>query len=258
MENFSIIDIDGTNGRNDWDVLDMSPNTKAFLKRVYADGLGKYERRLKSVGLAGGTRALDAGCGLGQWTLALSGMCDEVYGIDVSKDRISACTAIVEALTIGNVNFVAGHLERLPYPDAYFDRLICYSVLYLTDYEKSIAEFARVTQAGGLIYISTNGIGRYIHDVVKRPNPAPDFNPRIYGLKTILNTLSGRRTDLSLRNGGTAMSPRGACRILSDCGFEIVDIGPEGTLQGGKESFVAARHYGFTGAFDILARKKEL
>lgn len=240
----------------DWNSFDLLPNTKAFLKRVYASGLAKYERRLASLGFSGGERALDAGCGLGQWSVVLSQMCGDVCGIDVSEERVSACNAIMDALKICNTQFVTGPLEQLPYPDAHFDRVICYSVLYLTDYEKSIKEFARVTRTGGLVYISTNGIGRYIYDVIKRPNPAPDFDPRIYGLKTILNTFSGKRSGLSPQNGGVAMNPARTSKILLNSGFEILEIGAEGTLREGKESFVSARHYGFTGAFDILARKK--
>ncbi len=241
----------------DWDAFDLTPNTKAFLKRVYASGLEKYEKRLTSLGFPGGERALDAGCGLGQWSVVLSGMCKEVSGIDVSEERVTACTAIADALKIGNTQFVSGPLEKLPYPDAHFDRLICYSVLYVTDYEKSIEEFARVTRAGGLVYISTNGIGRYLFDVVKRPNPAPDFDPRIYGLKTLWNSVIGRRSGLSSKNGAVAMYISRTRGLLEKNGFEIVKSGAEGSLGEGSAPFQPGRYFGFTGAFDILARKRE-
>ena len=240
----------------DWDAFDLSPNTRAFLKRVYASGLDKYERRLVSLGFPGGKRALDAGCGLGQWSMVLARMCEEACGIDVSPERVSACTAIAEAMGITNSKFSSAHLECLPFPDGHFDRLVCYRVLYLTDYEKSIEEFARVTQSGGLVYISTNGMGRYLYDIVKRPNPAPDFDPRLYGIKTILNTFTGKRTGLSPQNGGVAMNHGKTRRILERNGFEIVDSGPEGRLLDGKEPFLPGRYLSLVSAFDILARKK--
>ena len=256
MRKVSKIDINNINEKCEWDAFDLSPNTKAFLKRVYAAGLGKYERRLNSLGFGGGARALDAGCGLGQWSLVLSSLCEEVCGVDVSAERIEACQKIVEAAGIGNARFATAHLEKLPFDDAYFDRVVCYSVLYLTHYEQSIAEFARVTRRGGLVYISTNGIGRYLFDVIKRPNPAPDFDPRVYGAKTIMNTLLGRRQGLSPQNGGVAMNKARTQQVLREHGFEIVDCNYEGRLLGNEESFLPGRYLGLVSAFDILARKK--
>lgn len=238
-----------------WDEFDLTPNTKAFLKRVYASGLDKYARRLTSLGFNGGKKALDAGCGLGQWSMVLSQICEEVCGIDVSPERISACTNIAKSMGIANAHFSSAHLERLPFPDKHFDRVICYSVLYLTDYQKSIEEFSRVTQSGGLVYVSTNAIGRYLYDIVKRPNPAPDFDPRIYGIKTIANTLFGRRTDLSSSNGGVAMPRKKTIHLLEKNGFKIVDSGAEGTLMGCNEPFQPVRYLGMVSTFDILAWK---
>lgn len=255
MYNTAVMNAGYIENKCNWDALGLAPNTKAFLKRVYASGLDKYERRLATLGFANGTRALDAGCGLGQWSLVLSNLCDEVQGVDVSSERIKACNSIANALGVNNMQFSEAHLEKLPFSDAYFDRVICYSVLYLTNYEQSIAEFARVTKSGGLVYISTNGIGRYLFDVVKRPNPAPDFDPRVYGVKTIINTLFGRRNGLSPQNGGVAMGRTRTEGLLRTNGFEIVDSGCEGRLLGGNEPFLPGRYLGLVSAFDILARK---
>lgn len=255
MRKVSKIDTKSIADKCNWDAFNLAPNTRAFLRRVYASGLGKYERRLETLGFVGGTRGLDAGCGLGQWSLVLSNLCDEVQGVDVSSERIEACNSIANALEVNNTQFSVAHLESLPFPDDYFDRLICYSVLYLTNYEQSIAEFARVMKSGGLIYISTNGIGRYLFDVVKRLNPAPDFDPRIYGIKTIMNTLIGRRHGLSPQNGGVAMGRTRTEKLLRLNGFEIVDSGCEGRLLGGNEQFLPGHYLGFVSAFDILARK---
>jgi len=255
MRKVSKIDIENIADKCDWDAFDLTPNTKAFLKRVYAPGLDKYERRLTTLGFADGMRALDAGCGLGQWSLVLSNLCGEVLGVDVSSERIEACNSIANALEVNNAQFSVAHLENLPFPDDYFDRLICYSVLYLTNYEHSIAEFARVMKSDGLVYINTNGIGRYLFDVVKRLNPAPDFDPRIYGIKTIMNTMIGRRHGLSPQNGGVAMCRTRTEKLLRLNGFEIVDSGCEGRLLGGNEPFLAGHYLGLVSAFDILARK---
>ena len=177
-----------------WDRLELGPNTRSFFKRVYADGLDKYTRRLRALGFAEGERGLDAGCGLGQWSFALAGMCNEVWCVDVSQERIDACVRISTRMKKTNVRFVHGVLESLPFKSASFDRVLCYSVLYQTHYEKSLQEFARVTRKGGLIYLSTNDIGRFLQHIIQRPNPTSDFDPRADGLATIWNTLIWQET----------------------------------------------------------------
>ena len=238
-----------------WDQLDLGPNTLLFLRRVYAAGLGKYARRLEALGLSGGHRALDAGCGLGQWSFALAGSCGEVHGVDVSHERIDACKKIGGNLGINNVQFVLGHMEDLPFQDGFFDRIVCYSVLYLTHYEKSIEELARVTMPGGLVYISTNDIGRYVYDIVECPNPAADFNPRKFGAMTFWNTLIGKRTGLSPATGGVVMNKSRTIRLLENAGFEIVDSGQEGKIVQSTENFMFGSYWGLISTFDVLARK---
>lgn len=237
------------------DQLDLGPNTRLFLQRVYAGGLGKYTRRLEALGLLEGHRALDAGCGLGQWSLALAGLCGEVHGVDVSYERIDACKKLSRSLGVTNVEFAISQLEHLPFRDNCFDRIVCYSVLYLTHYEKSIEELARVTSPGGLLYISTNDVGRYVYDIVKCPNPAADFSPRRFGAMTFWNTFMRKRSGLSPATGGVIMNKSRTIDLLKSVGFEIVDSGPEGRILGNTENFMSGSYCGLTSTFDVVARK---
>ena len=77
-------------------LLALNTESDAFLRRVYADGLGKYADRLSQHGLSGCSRVLDAGCGYGQWGLALAADCDRVEAVDVDADRL----AFVEAMAV--------------------------------------------------------------------------------------------------------------------------------------------------------------
>lgn len=239
-----------------WDQLDLGPNTRSFLKRVYAGGLDKYSRRLRSLGFASGARGLDAGCGLGQWSFALAGMCSEVWGVDVSRERLDACTRIAASMAIGNVHFVHGALEHLPFENASFDRVLCYSVLYQTYFENAIAELARVTRASGLLYLSTNDIGRFLQHVISPSNRAPDFDPRAYAWKTLWNSVRGRRTGLSMQPGGVVTRKVKVVRLLRESGFEVIDCGPEGMTGGAEEPFMSGRYFGLTATFDVLARRR--
>jgi SAM-dependent methyltransferase len=238
-----------------WEPLEFGPNTRAFLKRVYASGLDKYVRRLRALGFAGDWRGLDAGCGVGQWTFALATMCSEVYGVDTSLERLCACEQMAKACRFANVRFMTAMLEDLPFGDASFDRVLCYSVLYQTHYEKALREIARVTREGGLLYVSTNDVGRFLQYTIERPNPAPDFDPRAYGLATLWNTLIGRRKGLSMQAGGVVTWKRRVLRLLSDSGFQVIESGPEGRLMGGTESFLSGSFFGLSTSFDVLARR---
>jgi ubiquinone/menaquinone biosynthesis C-methylase UbiE len=234
---------------------ELGPNALGFLKRVYRHGLSRYGARIKAVGLAGRAHVLDAGCGLGQWTLALASECARTIGIDVARERVAVCRLLAQAGGRDNADFVVGSLEQLPFATGSFDGAISYSVLYFTDYRRAIAEIGRVLRSGGLFYLSTNGVGRYLYDVVHNPHPAADFHPRAYGLRSLMNTLLGRRVGLSAQSGTAAMSPKGTVRALQSAGFEIVAWGPEGSLGTGDAAMQRASYWGITTVFDVLARK---
>ena len=235
---------------------ELGPNALGFLKRVYRDGLDRYRARISAVGLNNRKHVLDAGCGLGQWSLALALDCARVTGIDFAQERTTVCRHLALATQCENAGFVAGSLERLPFATGSFDGAISYSVLYFTDYRRAIAEVGRVLRPGALFYLSTNSVGRYLYDIVHNPYPAPDFNPRAYGLRSLANTLLGRRTDLSTRAGTTAMSPKGTVRALQSAGFEVLACGPEGSLGKGDAALQRASYWGITAVFDVLAQRR--
>jgi SAM-dependent methyltransferase len=235
---------------------ELGPNALGFLKRVYRDGLSRYQARIKAVGLSGREHVLDAGCGLGQWSLVLARDCGRATGIDLARERVAVCRLLAQAARCDNAHFVAGSLEALPFGDRSFDGLLSYSVVYFTDYRRTFAEFHRVLRSGGLLYVSTNAIGRYLYDVVRNPNPAADFNPRRYGVRSLVNTFLGRRQGLSAERGTAAMSHRGTRAALAEVGFEVLALGPEGSLGAGGEPFQFGRYLGLPGVFDVLARRR--
>ena len=65
-----------------------SDSEKSFFQRIYSDGIIKYKRRLQAIGFSGEEMVLDAGCGYGQWSLALSELNKNVESLDFSKKRI--------------------------------------------------------------------------------------------------------------------------------------------------------------------------
>src|SRR5579863_2089807 len=93
----------------------FSDGEMAFVKRIYKDGLARYERRLMQYGFVGLDNVLDAGCGFGQWSLALAGLNRMVEACDESADRIDVVAAMASTLGIGNLNARQASLYKLPY-----------------------------------------------------------------------------------------------------------------------------------------------
>ncbi|RMD99635.1 MAG: class I SAM-dependent methyltransferase [Calditrichaeota bacterium] len=240
----------------------LGPNDAGFLQRVYADGLSKYETRLRQIGFHQLDRVLDAGCGFGQWSFALAETCQSVVGIDASQVRISVCESLRQVFGAYNAEFQVANLQALPFKNASMDGIFCYSAIFFTDYRKTIAEFSRVLRPGGLVYICANGPGRYLFEIVHNPHSVDDFNMRTYAIKTFLNSLFGRWQNFSLTNGVRIMSPRKTCKVLQSCGLHILGVGPEASVRRSEfspvgQAFHAPTFWGLTNVFEILAVKKD-
>lgn len=233
----------------------LGPNGVSFMRRVYATGLDRYRRRLAAVGLCGSERLLDAGCGLGQWSLAAAPTVAHVTGVDMSEARVTVCRCMARALDVRNAEFQQAELERLPLCNGSFDAALSYSVLYFTNYPRVLEELGRVLRPGALLYLSTNDIGRFLLDVVRNRNGAGDFSPRRHGLAALRHTAIHRATGALPTTGPVAMSIRRTAVALARAGFEVQEVGPEGSLGAGDAPFQSGRFGGLRSVFDVIARR---
>ena len=108
--------------------------------------------------LSPGERVLDLGSGAGTDSLVAAQMVGEqgrVTGIDMTPEMLAKARAAATAMGVGNVEFLEGEAERLPFPDASFDAVVSNGVIDLIpDKDAVFTELFRVLTPGGRIQIA--------------------------------------------------------------------------------------------------------
>ncbi|HEU6438344.1 MAG TPA: class I SAM-dependent methyltransferase [Nitratidesulfovibrio sp.] len=130
------------------------------LRRDEVDVIGeKVLRPLESVHniQLSGARCLVVGCGSGAELGALLRRSSEVYGVepDVDGVELSRMRAVQggQAFDVAATRIVQGVSEHLPWEDAFFDVVICHTVLeHVSDIRRSVQEMIRVCRKGGRVF----------------------------------------------------------------------------------------------------------
>ena len=65
----------------------LSNVNQDFFQRIYSTPFEKYSQRLSSIGFSKMEKVLDAGCGFGQWSIAMSEMNGKVTSLDMDNFR---------------------------------------------------------------------------------------------------------------------------------------------------------------------------
>jgi SAM-dependent methyltransferase len=97
--------------------------------------------------LGPGTRALELGCGTGEFLRRVAHSGAEIRGIDLSQHLLAR--ARVRAAAFPGVSLVCGNAEQLPFPDACFDAVYGSSVLHHLDLPRALSEAFRILRPGG-------------------------------------------------------------------------------------------------------------
>ncbi|PBB81898.1 SAM-dependent methyltransferase [Mesorhizobium sp. WSM3879] len=122
----------------------------------YEQLMGRWSRRLAPkfidfVGLAGGEKILDVGCGTGSLTFELARSRDlaEIQAIDFSAVFVAAAK---ERNTDPRITIEQADATALPFEDNVFDRALALLVLhFVPETGKAVAEMRRVTRPGGVV-----------------------------------------------------------------------------------------------------------
>jgi ubiquinone/menaquinone biosynthesis C-methylase UbiE len=231
-----------------------------FYRRVWTTDLNLYRRRLKAIEFVGMENVLDAGSGMGQWTLCLSESNKHVQSIDVCPARVRASQAIMNELGVRNVEISQGCIEETGYADNIFDGVFCYGVLLFTDHRKVCQEFYRILKPGGKLYICTNGLGWYIYNLLSPHHPSRNFDPRQMAIDALSNTVAFFAEKKECFEGQISVPSAILRKYLESIGFERVMVTGEGKIKFDDRidvpSFFKAEYCGLEGVYELLAWKK--
>src|SRR5437867_1131782 len=115
---------------------------------------GALARLVAWAGVTGGERVLDVACGPGLVAAAFAPHVASVIGVDLTPAMLARGAAIVGERGMRNVAFVLADVERLPFPDQCFERVVSRRAFHhFPDPAPVLSEMARVCAAGGAIVI---------------------------------------------------------------------------------------------------------
>ena len=114
-----------------------------------------------------GSNILEAGCGTGQMSIALSRYARQVYGIDLSKGSLIEAKKFIDSNNINSVHLFRMNIFKLFFEENTFDIVISNGVLHHTyDPKLAFSKLVHVLKPGGIIVIGLyHKYGRTIQKV---------------------------------------------------------------------------------------------
>lgn len=157
------------------------------------------------IGIKDGERVLDIGCGEGRhsWQACKKYNC-LVCALDLEEANLQKAGNMLFLMdqqkeTKGKWLLARGDIQKLPFEDAFFDKIICSEVMeHIPDDQQGIKEMARVLKADGILAIS---VPTYLQETIcwklsRDYHHKPGGHIRIYKVSELISKL--RRNGLNV------------------------------------------------------------
>ena len=118
-------------------------------------------RTVERLALPAGATVLDVGCGTGASAIPAAtavGPTGRVFGVDLADRLLDRARDKSRQHGLSNIEFRQADMEDLGYPDGNFDAVVSvFSIFFVPDMSKQVAELWRMVKPGGQLAITTWG-----------------------------------------------------------------------------------------------------
>jgi ubiquinone/menaquinone biosynthesis C-methylase UbiE len=177
------------------------------------------------MGIAPGTRVVDAGCGLGYLGAAFRPAFGEAglyVGVDVSAKLLEDARALAADWAAGaRARFLRGDASALPLRGGFADLAVCQTLLmHLAEPEGALAELVRVCRPGGVVAcVEPDNPAASLRGCLRNPYGL-DLEDRLFLMRVNLYMYRGRRR---LGRGDHGIGGR-LNRLMREAGLVSIDV----------------------------------
>ena len=142
-------------------------------------------------------RLLDAGGGTGRVSSRFRSMIDEIVVCDLSWSMLN------QARNKGRLLTVQTHVEKLPFPNESFERIVVVDALHhFCDQRESIQELLRVLKTGGRLVIEEPNIDNFIIKLVALAEKLALMRSFFNSSDEIVDMIKGQEFNARVESGG--------------------------------------------------------
>jgi ubiquinone/menaquinone biosynthesis C-methylase UbiE len=136
-------------------ILDQFSRQAVPFSEMHArDDAEIHQLLINTAGITGADEVLDVACGPGLVACEVAKVARHVTGIDLTPAMIDQARARQRSLALGNLTWVVGDAQPLPFSAGSFSRVITrYSFHHFTDPQGVFAEMIRVCRPGGRVTV---------------------------------------------------------------------------------------------------------
>jgi len=155
--------------------MSIKKSTQNFYDEYWPQNVPDYtktrEHVLSIVPYRNFLRILDAGCGTGVCSLALSDVGKTVVSFDISRGSIGTAEMLSKKLNKTNITFTQGNLLELPFKNNSFDLVFSWGVIHHTpNPEKALEELVRVLSVNGILVLAVYRKTEltFLHEIIRK------------------------------------------------------------------------------------------
>lgn len=221
-------------------------------KYIFNRTIEYYKKRLLKIGFDNMDRVLDAGAGMGHWSVALSSMNKLVDAIDINDVQIKIMNSLLSGMNVENCTIYNMTIDNLKFERECYDGIFCNGVIMFADVKKAISEFSRVLKKGGKMYIEYSSYGWYLDYILSRWLIHGDVVSGKTGIRYLFRMLLGYNSSIAIRE-------KWFHDIIKSNNMKIVDYGgsSEVSINGNSKvrPMYPSKLYGLPAIREVVAIK---